>query len=312
MMIDTPILPNLFRLFDIQRGKQENLEKCSSCNDENEDNSDEETKDEDNENNTQEGMEIKDILDISVKSTIVWLIWAVVIIISALVGAFYIDYERIGTEVFNKVIGVSTKGNLQNIVDGLPGYNDEASKVQKKNSILTCIVSVLITLLIIFVPVLIKHPENRNEFTKMVRNKKNAFVVGLMFLITGVTCWLYTLSKPALIHSVIDSIENTIGYVIINCTGLNLREYMTSKSFEKWADEGKSIILNFNPLITMFSLYNMDTSFVSMANDENTDFTLKEGVNEDAFKHIFRYTAIKRLISQFAIIAMTGSIAAFF
>jgi len=307
-MIDTPILPNMFRLFDIQREKQENLEKCSSCNDDNEENSDEETKDEDMENSIQEGMTNEDIYN---KSKMVGFIWAGFILISYVVCEGGMGLEKIGGEIFNKVIGVSTKGNLQNIVDGLHGYNDEASKVQKTNSILTGIWSVIITILIIFVPVIIKHPENMSDFTNMVLNKKNYLASGLIAVITGVTCWLYTLSKPSLVHSVIDSIENTIGYIIINFTGLNLREYMTSKSFEKWADEGegKSIILNFNPLITLFSLYNMDTSFVSMANDKNTDFTLKEGVNEDAFKHIFRFTAIKRLISQFAIMAMTGSIA---
>ena len=129
-MIDTPILPNMFRLFDIQREKQENLEKCSSCNDDNEENSDEETKDEDMENSIQEGMTNEDIYN---KSKMVGFIWAGFILISYVVCEGGMGLEKIGGEIFNKVIGVSTKGNLQNIVDGLHGYNDEASKVQNRS-----------------------------------------------------------------------------------------------------------------------------------------------------------------------------------
>jgi hypothetical protein len=285
-MNDVPILPNPFKLLDMQRDKQSNIEKCTSCDNNDDDSSDEE------ETKFVEGLEVNDPR---------MKVWVVVV--------FSIGVTVLGIIIWLSAWLASNVWKNQDMIDFIKYINNnETGRKEAYQSILKS-VNRLSNLMILFIAGF------SIGLGIVVSDNKAASSI----IIGGISLFVMGLPQLATYF------ENTIGYFLIY-PFLDLKVWMKSDNFDKMTNEdfnnGSIASINFNPLITLFSLENLPEAFEKMrfGTDVNErsrqDFFValdndKDNLKEkgDFFKYLFDYTLKKNIIGKCAWIGLASSIA---
>ena len=291
-MNDVPILPNPFKLLDMQRDKQTNIKKCTSCDDKDKDD------DKEDESKFAEGFE-----DTSIKSSWKAILLAVSVTFIGFVlwwltwNASNMRYKQ-DMISFVKYLNNNATGNKD-------AYDKILNSVENLSRTMIAILAVSAFCLGTF------------AFDLMDNKLASGIIIGVIsVLVMGV---------PQLVTY----FENTIGYFLISffpVNGLDLKIWMKSDNFNKMENtdlnSGSIASINFNPLITLFSLDNLPDAFekVRFGADENErnrqDFFVAldtdiKGFNEkgEFFEYLFNYTLKKNIIGKCVWIGLATSIA---
>ena len=285
-MNDVPILPNPFKLLDMQRDKQSNINKCTSCDDK-----------DDYQEDKSEFIEGHELMIAPSSWTAMLLAVSVTI-----VGGFLWLFAWNASNMWNNRDMIDFIKYLNN---NETGDKDAYQAVLKSVTRMSRIMVFFIALTAFFLGVFVLDLSDNKLASGVIIGVISILVLGLPQLATY--------------------FENTIGYFLIT-PFLDLKMWMKSDNFDKLVKEdfnnGSIASINFNPLITLFSLENLPEAFEKMrfGTDENErsrqDFFVALDAERgdmkergDFFKYLFEYTLKKNIIGNCVWIGLATSIA---
>jgi len=266
-MENLSILPNPFKILDLQREKQKDKdEACNSCNDRKED----EDEDEDEEKKI-EGFNADDVMPPPAAGGSM----ALIVILYC-----FVKFFMYGS------LNLAADQDYQSAIDKF-----------KKNHIGSHLVE-----FIFFIVVSIA----------------GFLTVGSSYYIWGILLGFIMLTFK-FIPEFVEFFENTIGYLWLILTGMNLNIHMESDNFKSSINNSDNISINFNPLITIFNIENLGEKYKTIRidneeennNNNSTDFFVSykpEADNDsgDFFQYLLEKVKGKRIIGEASVLLLSG------